>query len=215
MNNYIFKFIISGDSNVGKSTFLEQYINNSYIENYDPTIGVSFGHKTVYIDNNETKIQMWDLCGDPRFENIIRSYYISSHCVLILFDLSDMESFNNIPKWINIAKEEIYNTENKTKIYLIGNKSDKKKKVTNEMIHDICKIYNIKYYELTSKKYNEINKVMTNILYELYLDLIKGNNHSYGADLEEYNNQSLLQKKKKDINKNENKSKFWKFCSIL
>ncbi len=102
--NYLFKYIIIGDSNVGKSNILTRYTQNKFNEQYQATIGVEFGAKNLTINNQIIRVQIWDTAGQENFRSITRAYYKNSVCAIIVYDISKRDSFNNIQNWVKIAK---------------------------------------------------------------------------------------------------------------
>ena len=119
--NYLFKYIIIGDSNVGKSNILTRYTQNKFNEQYQATIGVEFGAKNLTINNQIIRIQIWDTAGQENFRSITRAYYKNSVCAMVVYDITNRESFENIQSWI----EDIRTQSPKTVlIILIGNKID-------------------------------------------------------------------------------------------
>ena len=119
--NYLFKYIIVGDSSVGKSNLLMKFAHNKFTDEHQATIGVEFGAKNVEIDNQLYRIQIWDTAGQENFRSITRAYYKNSVCAMVVYDITNMDSFRHVQNWI----EDIRNQSPKTVlIILIGNKID-------------------------------------------------------------------------------------------
>ena len=119
--NYLFKYIIVGDSSVGKSNLLMKFAHNKFTDEHQATIGVEFGAKNVEIDNQLYRIQIWDTAGQENFRSIPRAYYKNSVCAMVVYDITNMDSFRHVQNWI----EDIRNQSPKTVlIILIGNKID-------------------------------------------------------------------------------------------
>ena len=118
---YTFKFIIIGDSSVGKSCLLKKFIDGTFYNNFDTTIGVEFGAKLISCNNKNIKLQIWDTAGQETFRAITKSYYRSSSGIILVYDVTQRSSFNNITSWINDLKE--INISNRP-VILIGNKID-------------------------------------------------------------------------------------------
>jgi len=108
--DYLLKLLIIGNSGVGKSCLLFRFADDLYTENYITTIGVDFKIKTLEIEDKSTKLQIWDTAGQERFRNITASYYRGAAGIMIVYDITDLESFNAIPSWlIEIEKKRKQN----------------------------------------------------------------------------------------------------------
>lgn len=119
---YILKFIIVGDSSVGKSCLLLQFTDNRFKQAHDLTIGVEFGARTLVIDKNTSiKLQIWDTAGQESFRSITRSYYRGAICSLLVYDITRRTSFQNVVRWLEEMREHAYS---KMLIILVGNKKD-------------------------------------------------------------------------------------------
>ncbi|KAI8555214.1 hypothetical protein RHMOL_Rhmol05G0157500 [Rhododendron molle] len=104
-SDYLFKLLLIGDSSVGKSCLLLRFADDSYVDSYISTIGVDF----------------WDTAGQERFRTITSSYYRGAHGIIIVYDVTEMESFNNVQQWLN--EIDRYANDTVCKL-LVGNKSD-------------------------------------------------------------------------------------------
>ncbi|CAN6252575.1 unnamed protein product, partial [Urochloa humidicola] len=119
--DYLFKLLLIGDSGVGKSCLLLRFADDSYLDSYISTIGVDFKIRTVEQDGKTIKLQIWDTAGQERFRTITSSYYRGAHGIIIVYDVTDQESFNNVKQWLN--EIDRYASDNVNKL-LVGNKSD-------------------------------------------------------------------------------------------
>ena len=119
--HYLLKYIVIGDSAVGKSNILLRYAHEKFNEDYQATIGVEFGAKNLEINNEKYRIQIWDTAGQENFKSITRAYYKNSVCAIIVYDITNRESFNNINTWIDDCKSQSPKT---VFFVLVGNKID-------------------------------------------------------------------------------------------
>ena len=163
------KLIILGDEFSGKSSILNRYKNNQFILNNSSTIGVDFINSKIIHNNNEYTLHIWDTSGQEKFNSIIISYYRNITAAVIVFDLSNIDSFNNIKKWFDNI--EYYCNKDVT-IKLIGNKCDLPKKVNIQDINLLCRDYNIDYFEVSAKDNINIESIFNNIVEDIDNKLI-------------------------------------------
>ncbi|KQK08121.1 ras-related protein RABD1 isoform X1 [Brachypodium distachyon] len=119
--DYLFKLLLIGDSSVGKSCLLLRFADDAYVDTYISTIGVDFKIRTVELDGKSVKLQIWDTAGQERFRTITSSYYRGAHGIIIVYDVTDMESFNNVKQWL--SEIDRYASDSVCKL-LVGNKCD-------------------------------------------------------------------------------------------
>uniref|UniRef100_M8CMX6 Ras-related protein Rab-2-B n=1 Tax=Aegilops tauschii TaxID=37682 RepID=M8CMX6_AEGTA len=118
---YLFKYIIIGDTGVGKSCLLLQFTDKRFQPVHDLTIGVEFGARMITIDNKPIKLQIWDTAGQESFRSITRSYYRGAAGALLVYDITRRETFNHLASWLEDARQHA--NANMT-IMLVGNKCD-------------------------------------------------------------------------------------------
>ena len=125
-----YKVLLLGDSTVGKTCFLKRYLDDTFQDVYLSTIGFDFKFKTVTLSNgNQIKLQIWDTVGEERYRTIAKSYYKGAHGIVLIYDITNKNSFKNIKKWISQIKEEL---SNKISIVLVANKIDMPERIVSE-----------------------------------------------------------------------------------
>jgi Ras-related protein Rab-1A len=168
--DYLFKLIVIGDTNTGKSCLLERFTDDTYISDFISTIGVDFKVKTINIDDKIIKTQIWDTAGQCRFRSITNSYYRGAHGIIISFDITNKISFKNIEQWIRNVKD--FGSDNSIKL-IIGTKSDliEERQVSKEEIDTLVNELNINYIETSAKENNNINEVFVTICKEILTNM--------------------------------------------
>ena len=150
-SDYLFKLLLIGDSGVGKSCLLLRFADDTYTESYISTIGVDFKIRTIELDGKTIKLQIWDTAGQERFRTITSSYYRGAHGIIVVYDVTDAESFNNVKQWLH--EIDRYACENVNKL-LVGNKIDlaaPKRVVTTEQGKEFADSLKIEFLETSAK----------------------------------------------------------------
>ncbi|KAL3319301.1 Ras- protein Rab-4A [Cichlidogyrus casuarinus] len=119
--DYLFKFLIIGNAGAGKTCILRRFLDNCFKENSVHTIGVEFGTKLLTVNGKSIKLQIWDTAGQERFQCVTRSYYRGAVGCLIVYDITNRDSFNQVANWLATARE--LSSSNLVTI-LVGNKAD-------------------------------------------------------------------------------------------
>ena len=164
--DYIFKYIIIGDPEVGKSSIIQRYINNEFNRNYSSTIGVEFHVPSIELNKKTYKIQIWDTGGKK--ENQIQAKIVckGAICAFIVYDITNKNSFNNITSWVENCKN---NASEKMLIILIGNKSDlnDKRQVNTEEGQDLADKLGISFFETSCNTGENVNNIFEKSLEEI------------------------------------------------
>ena len=147
----LFKILLVGNSSVGKSSLFLRFVDDIWNDVFVPTIGVDFKIKTLKINEKNVKLQIWDTAGQERFRTIISSYYRGAQGILLVFDVTEKESFESLNNWlIEIEKNA---NKNVVKI-LIGNKCDleDKRVISYNQGKEFADTYGLKFIETSAKK---------------------------------------------------------------
>ena len=153
--DYLFKLLLIGNSSVGKSSLLVRFVDDIWEENFVPTIGVDFKLKTLEVNGKKVKLQIWDTAGQERFKNITASYYRGGNGVLVVYDITDRDSFTNLTSWLI----EIEKNANKNVFkLLIGNKNDleSERKVTFNEGKEFADSNGMKFIETSAKTADKV-----------------------------------------------------------
>merc|ERR1712227_134168 len=116
-----FKLVFLGENSVGKTSLITRFMYDQFDSTYQATIGIDFLSKTMHLDDQTVRLQLWDTAGQERFRSLIPSYIRDSNVAIIVYDVSNEKSFNQVPKWIKDVKEQ---RGEEVKIFLVGNKAD-------------------------------------------------------------------------------------------
>lgn len=147
--DHLFKLLIIGDSGVGKSSLLIRFSDNTFSGSYITTIGVDFKIRTVVIRGERVKLQIWDTAGQERFRTITNTYYRGTHGVIVVYDVTNGESFANVKRWL----QEIESNCDVVNKVLVGNKNDDpyRKVVVTEDAQRFANQMDIQLYETSAK----------------------------------------------------------------
>ena len=176
-----YKMIIIGDSAVGKTCIFKKIISGTFTEKSISTIGMdrrtlSFNIKNSEGNDLEIDVQLWDTAGEERFRSITTSYYKASQGLLLMYDITRRDTFDNVENWIKSIKDSL-GEEEKYVVVLIGNKVDlakanpESREVTTEEAENICKEKNIFWGgECSAKDFSEeeLNEIFTKYTQEIY-----------------------------------------------
>lgn len=164
--DYLIKIIVIGDANVGKSSIIKVFEDKEWNnDSYATTIGVEFSSHHFTIENSILKMHLWDTAGQERFQSITDSYYKHSIGYILVFDLSERETFFNLKNW----KSKIDSKCSEKNIgILVGNKSDLNKEVSKDEIAEFVKDNNLIYIETSAKKNINIDSIFKLLINEIY-----------------------------------------------
>jgi len=170
---YLFKYIIIGDTGVGKSCLLLQFTDKRFQPVHDLTIGVEFGARMITIDNKPIKLQIWDTAGQESFRSITRSYYRGAAGALLVYDITRRETFNHLASWLEDARQHA--NANMT-VMLIGNKCDlsHRRAVSYEEGEQFAKEHGLVFMEASAKTAQNVEEAFIKTAGTIYKKIQDG-----------------------------------------
>lgn len=183
MNNFArtYKVLLVGDMAVGKTSIMKRYIHDEFNDDYKSTIGVDFLTTKTKIKDLEVKLVIWDVCGQSKWADFRKHYYLGTQVLLIVFDVTRERSFKNSYGWL-LDYAQFMNVKN-TVIFLVGNKND----LQFSIDQDIFKIYmgyfnqtslEIPYVNTSAKTGENINELFGDAIKKLLLKEMKQSNET-------------------------------------
>eukprot|EP00996_Jenningsia_fusiforme_P002929 NODE_3738_length_925_cov_34.829909_g3437_i0.p1 GENE.NODE_3738_length_925_cov_34.829909_g3437_i0~~NODE_3738_length_925_cov_34.829909_g3437_i0.p1 ORF type:complete len:235 (-),score=57.98 NODE_3738_length_925_cov_34.829909_g3437_i0:221-847(-) len=172
-HDFLFKYIIIGDSGVGKSCLLLQFTDKRFEPLHDLTIGVEFGARMVSIEDKQVKLQIWDTAGQESFRSITRSYYRGASGALLVYDITRRETFDHLQSWLEDARN---NSNTNMTIMLIGNKSDweSKRQVSTEEGQNYANEHGLVFLETSAKTAHNVDEAFIKTANCIYEKIQKG-----------------------------------------
>ena len=172
------KVILIGDSGVGKTNIMSKFLKNQFMEESKATIGVEFGSKLFNHEGHKIKAQIWDTAGQEKYKAITGAYYKGSKGALVVYDITQKKTFENIEKWINDLKAA---GDPKITIILIGNKNDldDKRQVSKDQGEEKARSFGCAFLETSAYSGDNIDKAFNLMVKEIYE---KFSNDSTGED---------------------------------
>ena len=188
------KLLLIGDSSVGKTNFIFRFVDNRFQTVHLTTIGFDFKSKIVTLPNSKKtlKLQIWDTAGQERYMSLNQNLFLKVHGVILMYDISNRDSFDHLTKWLDLIKDAI----NDIPIVLVGNKIDKEEErlVSYKEGEQLAKELNISFFESSGKE----NKNVKEPFYSLCEEIInKMKNERTSTNNFSINNQKEKEKKKK------------------
>ena len=175
-HNYVVKLILLGDPGTGKSSLLHRFVDNSFIQDHETTIGVDFQAKTVTSSSgNILRLHVWDTAGQEHFRSIVSAYYRCVAAALVIFDVANRESFTNVDHWLKELRNKNENLKD-FPIMILGNKTDiEERQVTFEEANNYAKMNNARYSDICVKNNIGIDEAVLRIVDDIDDVFIKPN----------------------------------------
>ncbi|CAF0896412.1 unnamed protein product [Rotaria sp. Silwood1] len=164
--DYMFKLLIIGNSSVGKTSFLFRYADDSFTSAFVSTVGIDFKVKTVFRHDKRVKLQIWDTAGQERYRTITTAYYRGAMGFILMYDITNEESFNAVQDWCTQIK--MYSWDN-AQVVLVGNKCDLEhdRAVTQERGQRLADQLGLEFFETSAKE-----NVNVKVVFERLVDII-------------------------------------------
>ena len=166
-----FKIILIGSVSVGKTSIFNKFISGEFNLKYKSTITAECKSKYLKVNKNLfAKLNIWDTCGSEIYRAVTKQYYRGSNGAILIFDLTDQNTFNDLKKWIKDIKN--YGEKN-TQVIIVGNKLDLvgQRKVSHSQAANFCRENNYKYIEASAKDGTNLLKIFEELTFDL------ANNH--------------------------------------
>lgn len=166
---YLFKIVLVGEAGVGKTCLVRRFTQGLFPPGQAATIGVDFMIKTVEIEGEKIKLQIWDTAGQEKFRSITQSYYRAAHGLILVYDVCSQNTFDALPQWLtdieSFANEKVLS-------YLVGNKIDRgdAREIPTHIGQQFADRYEMKFIETSAKEADNVDKLFLDIAMRLTED---------------------------------------------
>ena len=198
------QLMIIGDSLVGKTSLLYRYQENKFMNNYLATVGIDFFTKEEIFDGKKVRIKIWDTAGQERFKSLTQAFSRNADGIILVFDVSNRESFENLRFWIGSINSNLGHNNEILKI-IVGNKIDLISDIQKGEAEEYAKINNCAYFETSAKENKGIQEAIRYLVGKLisnkntFIDKERDSLHpivSRGSRLDNQNNEEGKNNKK-------------------
>ena len=184
------KVILLGDTTLGKTSIFTQYIKKEFKISTLATIGMDNTKKTIELDGRTIKLSILDTPGNPTFRNITKNCIRNSDIIIIVFDITNKNSFENLEKWYNFVKETL--DIDKIVVGIAANKNDleEKSEVTPDEYNSFSQNYNVDVFSVSAINYSIIEEMFFKLTEKYYNSFLKGKELTFSL-----NRKSIVLKK--------------------
>ena len=154
----VYKVLLLGDSTVGKTCFLKKYTDKTFQDVHMSTIGLDYRVKTMTLKSGKVvKLQIWDTAGQDRFRAITKNYYKGANGIILIYDVTSIQTYENVKNWITQIREE---ASPNVIIYIAGNKIDleEERKIKTEEGQKLAEELGLPFFETSAKTGVNINE---------------------------------------------------------
>ena len=172
-NEFFFKVLILGDSAVGKTCVITRYTDNRFEKNYLSTTGIDYKLKNIKLDDGKNvKLQIWDTLGQERYRSLTKNYYKSAQGIILIYDITNRETFENVRNWIKSINAE---ADERVVIILVGNKCDfeENRQVSKEEGEQLAQELNLPFFECSAKENKNIIETFNGLTEKLIINYQK------------------------------------------
>ena len=199
----VYKLLLLGESSVGKTSIILRYIENLFNESNTSTCGIDVKCKYVTCENKKIRLDIWDTAGQERFRGLTKNYFRGAHAFILVYDITNKDSFDKLKNWIKDAKEKIEDDKS-YKMAVVGNKKDcdKKREVSFQTLKEFGESNDVIFSEVSARTGEGIEQLFNDFIKEL----LKNRNIGIYKEDEErersYSNldKTLIKEKKRDCN---------------
>ncbi|EDV25731.1 Ras-related protein Rab-8A [Trichoplax sp. H2] len=211
--DYLFKLLLIGDSGVGKTCVLFRFSEDAFNSTFISTIGIDFKIRTIELDGKKIKLQIWDTAGQERFRTITTAYYRGAMGIMLVFDITNERSFENIKTWIRNIEEHAASDVEKM---ILGNKCDvvDKRQVSKEQAQQLAAEYGVKFSETSAKDGHNVEEAFMTLAKDIKAKMDrKQQENNNGGGSHSSPNVHVGSQGGKDKKANANRSFSW--CTLL
>ncbi len=169
------QILLIGDSLVGKTCLIQRYVNGTFKDDYISTVGLDYHTKLEIINNLNVSVKLWDTAGQERFKALTPSFFRNAEGVVIAYDVTNSESFDNLKFWISSIKTNLFEKNIFIPIIIIGNKIDLEdmREISKDVASTFAKENKFKYFETSAKTGEGVDEAFRDLVNQVLANLDK------------------------------------------